>query len=103
MIGEHGLGGRGLLPAVLEGPGDARRGLWRGRRQPGAHRHRHDGVWLGGGIAPKILPRLTDGLFLQTFLAKGRFTPFLERVPVHVILNQRTAMLGAARRAASLL
>jgi glucokinase len=61
------------------------------------------GVWLGGGIAPKILPRLTDGLFVQTFLAKGRFTPFLERVPVRVILNQRTAMLGAARRAAALL
>lgn len=62
-----------------------------------------NGVWLGGGIAPKILPRLTDGLFLQTFLAKGRFVPFLERVPVRVILNQRTAMLGAARRAAALL
>jgi len=60
-----------------------------------------NGVWLGGGIAPKILPRLTDGLFLQTFLAKGRFVPFLERVPVRVILNQRTAMLGAARRAAA--
>ena len=60
------------------------------------------GVWLGGGIAPKILPRLTDGLFVQTFLAKGRFVPFLERVPVRVILNQRTAMLGAARRAAAL-
>jgi glucokinase len=61
-----------------------------------------NGLWLGGGIAPKILPRLSDGLFLQTFLAKGRFVPFLERVPVHVILNQRTAMLGAARRAAAL-
>jgi glucokinase len=61
-----------------------------------------NGVWLGGGIAPKILPRLTDGLFLQTFLAKGRFVPYLERVPVRVILNQRAAMLGAARRAAAL-
>jgi len=61
-----------------------------------------NGVWLGGGIAPKILPRLADGLFLQTFLAKGRFVPFLERVPVRVILNQRTAMLGAARRAAGI-
>lgn len=57
------------------------------------------GVWLGGGIAPKILPRLTDGLFLQTFEAKGRFTPFLERIAVRVILNDRAAMLGAARRA----
>lgn len=60
------------------------------------------GVWLGGGIAPKILPRLTDGLFLQTFVAKGRFVPYLERVPVRVILNDKTAMLGAARRAMGL-
>jgi glucokinase len=57
------------------------------------------GVWIGGGIAPKILPRLTDGLFIQTFVAKGRFVPFLERVPVRVILNDKAAMLGAARRA----
>ena len=57
------------------------------------------GVWLGGGIAPKVLPRLTDGLFIQTFVAKGRFVPYLERVPVRVILNDKTAMLGAARRA----
>lgn len=61
------------------------------------------GVWLGGGIAPKILPRLSDGLFLQTFIAKGRFVPFLEKVPVRVVLNDRAALLGAARRAASLL
>lgn len=60
------------------------------------------GLWLGGGIAPKILPRLTDGLFRETFRAKGRFTAFLERVPVRVILNDRAALLGAARRAASL-
>ncbi len=57
------------------------------------------GLWLGGGIAPKILPRLVDGLLIQTFVAKGRFVPYLERVPVRVILNDKTAMLGAARRA----
>ncbi len=61
------------------------------------------GIWLGGGIAPKILPRLSDGLFLQTFTAKGRFVPFLEKVPVRVVLNDRAALLGAARHAASLL
>lgn len=61
------------------------------------------GVWLGGGIAPKILPRLSDGLFLQTFTAKGRFVPFLEKVPVRVVLNDRAALLGAARHAASFL
>jgi glucokinase len=60
------------------------------------------GVWLGGGIAPKILPRLSDGLFRESFRAKGRFAAFLERVPVRVILNDRAALLGAARRAASL-
>jgi len=57
------------------------------------------GVWLGGGIAPKILARLQDGLFQQTFVAKGRFVPFLERIPVRVIRNDTTAMRGAARRA----
>ena len=61
------------------------------------------GVWLGGGIAPKILPCLTGGLFLQTFIAKGRFVPFLEKVPVRVVLNDRAALLGAARHAAALL
>ncbi|MBW8878080.1 MAG: glucokinase [Acidobacteria bacterium] len=61
------------------------------------------GVWLGGGIAPKILPRLAGGRFLATFRDKGRFKPFLEEVPVRVILNDRAALLGAARHAASLL
>jgi glucokinase len=61
-----------------------------------------NGVWLGGGIAPKILPRLTDGLFVETFRAKGRFVPYLEKVPVRVVLNDRAALLGAARHAASL-
>ena len=60
------------------------------------------GVYLGGGIAPKILPRLTRGPFLQAFAAKGRFVPYLEKVPVRVILNDRAALLGAARHAASL-
>ncbi len=60
-----------------------------------------NGIWLGGGIAPKILPRLTGGLFLETFRAKGRFVPYLEKIPVRVILNDRAALLGAARRAAS--
>lgn len=61
------------------------------------------GVYLGGGVAPKILPRLAGGLFLQAFIAKGRFVPYLEKVPVRVILNDRAALLGAARHAALLL
>jgi len=61
------------------------------------------GIYLGGGIAPKLLPRLQEGSFLQAFLDKGRFRGFLEAVPVRVILNDRAALLGAARHAAALL
>lgn len=60
------------------------------------------GLYLGGGIAPKILPRLRNGPFLQAFRAKGRFVPYLEKVPVRVLLNDRTALLGAARHASLL-
>jgi glucokinase len=58
------------------------------------------GVYLGGGIAPKILPRLEAGGFMDAFAAKGRFDDLLVRIPVKVILNDRTALLGAARHAA---
>ncbi|MDT8287316.1 MAG: glucokinase, partial [Elusimicrobiales bacterium] len=58
------------------------------------------GVYLGGGIAPRILPALRDGRFMGAFLAKGRLGPALRRFPVRVILDDRTALLGAARRAA---
>lgn len=61
------------------------------------------GLYLGGGIAPKLLPRLQDGAFLRAFFDKGRFRDFLEAVPVRVILNDRAALLGAARHAAALL
>jgi glucokinase len=54
------------------------------------------GVYLGGGIAPRILPKLVDGSFMRAFTDKGRFDDLLERVPVRVILNERTALLGAA-------
>ncbi len=58
------------------------------------------GVYIGGGIAPKILPFLRKEAFSEGFLSKGRFREFLERVPVRVILNDRVALLGAARCAA---
>jgi len=58
------------------------------------------GVLLGGGIAPKILPALKDGRFMRAFTDKGRFREMLERTPVAVILDQDTALLGAAIRAA---
>jgi glucokinase len=61
------------------------------------------GVYLGGGIAPKILPKLLDGAFMRSFTDKGRFQSVLERIPVRVILNDQAALLGAARCAASAL
>jgi glucokinase len=57
------------------------------------------GVYLGGGIPPKILPALEQGAFLKAFLAKGRFADFLSRIPVRVILNDRATLLGAAHTA----
>jgi glucokinase len=58
------------------------------------------GLYLGGGIAPKILPRLQNGAFLESFLNKGRMRPLLEAIPVKVILNDRAALYGPALYAA---
>ena len=55
------------------------------------------GVYLGGGIAPKIIDRLRGPLFMRAFTAKGRLSPLLETIPVRVILNEYTALLGAGR------
>lgn len=54
------------------------------------------GIYLGGGIAPKILKTLGGGAFTQAFLDKGRMTPLLEAIPVRVILDDTCALLGAA-------
>jgi len=54
------------------------------------------GVYLGGGIAAKIIEKLSDGAFMKAFMDKGRYEPMLRRIPVRVILNQKTALLGAA-------
>ena len=54
------------------------------------------GLYLGGGIAPKILPRLQNGGFLDNFFSKGRMRTLLERIPVNVILNDRVALYGPA-------
>lgn len=56
------------------------------------------GIYLGGGIAPKILPMLQSGEFLADFLNKGRMKPLLEAMPVKVILNDRAALYGPALR-----
>jgi glucokinase len=58
------------------------------------------GVYLGGGIAPKIIAKLKGPLFMNAFTAKGRMKPLLQAIPVRVILNPRVALLGAARYAA---
>jgi glucokinase len=57
------------------------------------------GVFLGGGIAPKILERLRQPAFLEAFCSKGRMRPILERMPIVVVLAGGTALLGAARYA----
>jgi len=57
------------------------------------------GVYLGGGIAPRLLPRLQAGGFVRAFLDKGRMRPLLEAMPVWVILNDKAALIGAARYA----
>lgn len=59
------------------------------------------GVFIGGGIAPKNLERLKDGTFMQAFTDKGFFRRFMEKMPVHVVLEQKTALIGAAQYAAS--
>jgi glucokinase len=55
------------------------------------------GVYVGGGIAPKILRKLTDSTFMAAFVAKGRLEPLLQQIPVRIIMNDRVALLGAVR------
>ncbi|HWW85552.1 MAG TPA: glucokinase, partial [Vicinamibacterales bacterium] len=54
------------------------------------------GVFLGGGIAPKILPALQTPRFIRAFTAKAPLTSMLEAMPVRVILNEDAGLLGAA-------
>lgn len=58
------------------------------------------GVYVGGGIAPRIISKLKEPRFRESFCAKGRHRPLLELIPVRVIMNDQTALLGAARFAA---
>jgi glucokinase len=61
------------------------------------------GVYLCGGIAPKILPALRKGGFIRAFLDKGRLRSTLEQIPVRVSLNPGVGLMGAAYAAASML
>jgi glucokinase len=55
------------------------------------------GVYLGGGIPPRILPLLQRDAFMSTFRYKGRLSSLMEQIPVRVILNTKSGLLGAAR------
>ncbi len=55
------------------------------------------GVYLAGGIAPKILPALQSALFLQSWLDKGRFSTLLQKIPVKVVVHPQVSLIGAAR------
>ncbi len=60
------------------------------------------GVYIGGGIAPKILSALQDGTFMKAFLAKGRYKRLLSKIPLRIVLNPHIAILGAASVAAKM-
>jgi glucokinase len=60
------------------------------------------GVYVGGGIAPKVLPAIVDGRFMDAFLDKDPMVDLLRTFPVQVILNPAAGLLGAAVRAADL-
>ena len=54
------------------------------------------GLYVGGGIARKILPLMTDGTFMRNFTDKGRFSSLMRDIPVRVALNERTSLIGAS-------
>ncbi len=58
------------------------------------------GVYIGGGIAPAIMPKMRDGTFMKAFIDKGRLSSVVSRIPVHVVLEQKAGLYGAAAYAA---
>jgi glucokinase len=59
------------------------------------------GVYVAGGIAPKILPKLQDGTFLRAFCGKSKFAAVLARIPISVVVNEDAPVWGAAYQALS--
>jgi len=59
------------------------------------------GLYVGGGIAPRILEKLKDGTFMKAFTGKGRLTPIVQAIPVRIVLDSQAALLGAAAYAKS--
>jgi glucokinase len=60
------------------------------------------GVYIGGGIITKLLPKVGQGAFLQAFQNKGRFSALMKEIPVRIFLNPKTSQIGAAQAAAEL-
>lgn len=60
----------------------------------------YGGLYVAGGIAPKILPLLQNGDFMKTFKQKGRLRPLMEKIPVFVVLNPKVGLIGASLYAA---
>ncbi len=60
----------------------------------------HGGVYIAGGIAPKIAVKLKDGTFIRAFASKGRFSELLGTIPVHVVMNPQVGLYGALQEAA---
>ena len=60
------------------------------------------GVYIGGGIVTKLLPKMTAGGFMRSFTDKGRFSQLLQDMPVRIILNPKAAQVGAAHAARAL-
>jgi glucokinase len=58
------------------------------------------GIYLAGGIAPKLAAKLSDGTFLRAFKDKGRLSPMVAASPVFIVMNPKTALMGAAKYAA---
>lgn len=61
-----------------------------------------DGVYVAGGIAPKLIKKLKDGTFMKAFTNKGRYKRLLGTIPVKVVMNQEAGLIGAASVASAL-
>ena len=61
-----------------------------------------NGLYVGGGVAPKLLSKMKDGTFMKAFVNKGRYKRLMSNIPVHIVMNQEAALIGAASFAAQL-